>query len=40
MADGEVYDLVLAATNNEEKASAALAARLAERLRKGETPEL
>ena len=37
--DGRVYDLVLAATGSEEKASAAMSQRIAYRLRRGEKYE-
>ena len=38
--DDRVYDVVLAATGSEERASAALTARLAERLRRNEKHQL
>lgn len=38
--DDEIYDLVLTATGSEEKASDALAARIMNRLRRGETVEV
>lgn len=39
-ADDEVYDLTLAATGDEEQASAAATARAACRLRQGGTPDV
>ncbi len=38
--DGEVYDLMLTATGDEEAASQALAERIAHRLRQNQTPDV
>jgi hypothetical protein len=38
--DAQVYDLVLRATGSESRAAAALSARLAERLKANETPDI
>lgn len=38
--DNRVYDLVLAATGSEERAAEALSRRIADRMRRGETPDL
>lgn len=38
--DNRLYDLVLLATGSADAASAALEARVAERLRRGETPQV
>ncbi len=38
--DARVYDLVLAVTGSEERASEAYSARLMARMKRGETPEV